>query len=803
MLGGSRVASRGALLVAASSALLLSAAAHAQTLTWAVALGSGTPSAASSDLAYNTTNPTAFVVQGTRLYAFNATSTGNGAARWATPRTFPNNVMNFPSPVPLKNGTRAIFVAGVSGFLYALNYTDGTDLWAPLDLRRSTCFTGDQIIATPTVQLRAFANAAYQASPLVGNDDLILVITRYGCSTTTANRVYAIRASDSSIAWTFNATGTYAMSFGSEGCSLDYANNLIYCGTDQPAGGTQPTLWAISTLDGSLKWKKNANAVRSRPELRSGRLFVGEYNGILSARDASTGLEQWAYTVTTTANIVRNPWPEFRLGSGAVFVVDSSGLLTRVDEVLDGTGTPSPKLAWTRRLNGVNVSTLAAVDPYAGSVYVGASDSSVQQLDITSGITQSSAAFGSGSSLFDPAIDVEGTASTANRLFIASATQLGLFAVPSPPGMSSTSMAVQYRCRSDLDCDACAGQRCVLVNPYLYACQVTASPLPNGTACSDRLGTCSCDSSQLVGGQCPTSPTGNYDVCRNGVCTANNFAACLCTNAGDKACSSGQSCCGTGNGGCVVETSNLWNCGGCGIQCPGSSSYCSNGDCVSGCSAACPAGSVCTGTNSCCTQQCAGKTCGPDGCGGLCGVCAAGQVCTSSGTCCTQQCAGKGCGPDGCGGVCGFCSGSQRNCNTNGQCVCDSASCNPGSTCLSSTGKCCIPSCTGKVCGSDGCGGSCGSCAGGQECTPSGACCTPTGCTAGTCGTDDGCGNPCGCPTGQVCNGTTCCTPSCNGCATSGQPDGCGGTCPTVTCRAGTFCCNLYGTCVNNVNLCM
>jgi hypothetical protein len=37
----------------------------------------------------------------------------------------------------------------------------------------------------------------------------------------------------------------------------------------------------------------------------------------------------------------------------------------------------------------------------------------------------------------------------------------------------------------------------------------------------------------------------------------------------------------------------------------------------------------------------------------------------------------------------------------------------------------CVPSCTGKVCGSDGCSGSCGSCGNGLECQVDGTCGCP------------------------------------------------------------------------------
>ncbi len=161
-----------------------------------------------------------------------------------------------------------------------------------------------------------------------------------------------------------------------------------------------------------------------------------------------------------------------------------------------------------------------------------------------------------------------------------------------------------------------------------------------------------------------------------------------------------------------------------------------------------------------------GMECGDwgDGCGGQlsCGGCGSGQTCTS-GVCedvmppspppcepatCTSW--GVECGrwSDGCGGElrCGGC-GSERSC-TSGVCVdvqppppppCQPATCLSlgkecgswndggdgtlscggctGSDLCSAAGSCydpnpCIPDCSGKECGSDGCGGSCGTCSG-------------------------------------------------------------------------------------------
>lgn len=104
-----------------------------------------------------------------------------------------------------------------------------------------------------------------------------------------------------------------------------------------------------------------------------------------------------------------------------------------------------------------------------------------------------------------------------------------------------------------------------------------------------------------------------------------------------------------------------------------------------------------------CEPDCFGRTCGPDGCSGVCGTCNAGEICAGGAcTVCTLDCAGRQCGADGCGGVCGTCGAGE---------VCD------GGTCATT----CTPDCSSAVCGSDGCSGVCGSCTAPQVCS-SGAC---------------------------------------------------------------------------------
>ena len=143
---------------------------------------------------------------------------------------------------------------------------------------------------------------------------------------------------------------------------------------------------------------------------------------------------------------------------------------------------------------------------------------------------------------------------------------------------------------------------------------------------------------------------------------------------------------------------------------------------------------------------------------------------------CVPNCTGKQCGDDGCGGSCGTCP-SGKICQ-NYQCV-----------------DICVPDCSGKECGDDGCGGSCGTCPSGKTCQNYQCVdtCVPE-CSGKECG-DDGCGGSCGtCPSGKICQNYQCvdiCVPDCSGkeCGS----DGCGGSCGT--CPQGHDC-STTGKCI-------
>ncbi len=118
-----------------------------------------------------------------------------------------------------------------------------------------------------------------------------------------------------------------------------------------------------------------------------------------------------------------------------------------------------------------------------------------------------------------------------------------------------------------------------------------------------------------------------------------------------------------------------------------------------------------------------------DGCGQF-------ATCTNNAcVACTPSCNGKQCGDDGCGGTCG--------------------SCGAGDTCEAATGQCvprnaCVPTCHPlDNCGDNGCGGKCGFCTPGDGCQDTGlgySQCSSScirSCANKACGGDDGCGGQC------------------------------------------------------------
>ncbi|HEX2692389.1 MAG TPA: S53 family peptidase [Kofleriaceae bacterium] len=138
----------------------------------------------------------------------------------------------------------------------------------------------------------------------------------------------------------------------------------------------------------------------------------------------------------------------------------------------------------------------------------------------------------------------------------------------------------------------------------------------------------------------------------------------------------------------------------------------------------------------------------------------------------------------------------------------------PNGASLGGGGGTCTPSCNGKTCGDDGCGGTCGTCGSGQTCSPGGTCtgggsCSHPICSTGgkltescdpcaqeVCAADSFC---CNNSWDSVCVGevASICHQTCGGgtcahaiCATGSKLTASCDSCAAEICAADSFCCN-------------
>ena len=299
------------------------------------------------------------------------------------------------------------------------------------------------------------------------------------------------------------------------------------------------------------------------------------------------------------------------------------------------------------------------------------------------------------------------------------------------------------------------------------------------------------------------------DGCTNDSCSAGKcvHTDATCTDA--IACTD-DTC--VSPGGCVY-TPNTAACDD-GDACT-TGDACSGGSCKAGKTAvvcddgnpcttdACAPASGCTATpvsdgawcngGSCVAGSCAASLCAHDPCvtGVLldpgCSVCA-GNVCAADGFCCTNswdslcvakvpsacgyvcpcipKCSGKLCGDDGCGGTC---NGAPKNCDDGDPCTTDSC----GSGGCGHVAKVCSD---GVACTADGCDGATGTCvyvalADGATCADSKACTTNEHCLGGACLADF---SACTCSSATTCNdGQKCTVDACVGGKCSNSPMGC------------------------------
>lgn len=170
----------------------------------------------------------------------------------------------------------------------------------------------------------------------------------------------------------------------------------------------------------------------------------------------------------------------------------------------------------------------------------------------------------------------------------------------------------------------------------------TCTPESRAQTCDGACGTVPNNCGVVVDcGPCPCSPTcAACQICdpATGQCVADSG------QQGDACGAPGQVC--QADGACACTTTSCPACTTCGVdgRCAACANCCDReGACQAGVTDEACGGTgtcdVCTGQEQClgqacvCVPDCAGRTCGADGCGGSCGSCAADETCQPNGAC--------------------------------------------------------------------------------------------------------------------------------------------------------------------------
>jgi hypothetical protein len=301
-------------------------------------------------------------------------TTSNGAQSWA-PVATSDAVQGWLTWIFISGGSgteRAVIGGDQSGKVYSINPATGATNWTK-DLVASGV---DAVQAPVAAQLRALSNTDFQGMHAT---DLVFVATRNSSSTN--NKVFAIRVSDGSVAWTFNGSGTsYQVDYIVGQPWVDRTTNRLYV-TSRAGAGAQASLWVISTLNGALEASFPLGHVENSPTLSSSgaTLWVANTSGQLYAIDTASMTQKWSSAAALGSAIKGFVWEDLNTAGRLYFTTANGNVWCLQDP---GAGPPPNPASpvWKTAVAG------ASMPLPLDAIYVGSSDGQIHELNITTGV---------------------------------------------------------------------------------------------------------------------------------------------------------------------------------------------------------------------------------------------------------------------------------------------------------------------------------------------------------------------------------------------------------------------------------
>jgi outer membrane protein assembly factor BamB len=304
----------------------------------------------------------------------------------------------------------SVFGGDQSGQVYYVDTANGVADWAATP-------GADAVQAATTAQVLAFSNAGFQA---VSTDDLLFAATRN--VSTTNNKVFALRASDGTVQWTFNGTGTYTMDYVVGTPWLDYTRNRLYVASRAGTGGTQPSLWVINTLDGTLVQSFALGHLQSSPTVSwdESTLYVGNSVGRLYAINLNTVALKWTTFSNLGSAVVGYVWEDVNT-AGRLYFSTANGNVWCLQDPGAGAPPNGSSPVWMRAVAGASTPLLL------DKIYVGSSDGRVHQINLTTGVDEKQFTVGSGTAT----VGTPSTDGNADKLFVGTSAGT-LYQIPLP-----------------------------------------------------------------------------------------------------------------------------------------------------------------------------------------------------------------------------------------------------------------------------------------------------------------------------------------------------------------------------------
>jgi outer membrane protein assembly factor BamB len=307
---------------------------------------------------------------------------------------------------------QAVIGGDQGGSVYYVDTQTGLAQWA------TTLSGANAVQAATSAQLLAWPNGAGFSTAMT--DDLVFAATRN--ASTTNNRVFALRASDGAVQWTFNGTGAYQMDYVVGTPWVDITRNRLYVASRAGSGGLQPTLWVINTLNGTLVQSFALGHLQTSPTLSwdETTLYVGNTSGRLYAISAATLTQKWPGTVNLGSALLGYVSEDDNT-AGRLYFTTANGNVWCLQDPGAGS-TPNPNApVWRRAVAGASPPLVQGP-----LLYVGSSDGAVHEIDLASGVDQRQFTVGDGAATV-------GTPSTedGSQLFVGT-TAGTLYAIPLP-----------------------------------------------------------------------------------------------------------------------------------------------------------------------------------------------------------------------------------------------------------------------------------------------------------------------------------------------------------------------------------